>query len=103
MKQNYNINGVIHLYKTNVVNTDDFVIYEIINGNNSKIDSVVINKYTPETVLYFYGSDTEYIEEYEEKMRSLVNAYEDVLDYDDAMENRSTAEFYLYKSVKGLE
>ncbi len=90
------------MYRTNVSNTNDFVIFEIIDESLNKIDSVVINKYTPDNVLRFYRSVNDYIEEYELKMLELVNRYEGKIDYDNAMENRSSAEFILYKSVKGL-
>ncbi len=90
------------MYRTNVSNTNDFVIFEIIDESLNKIDSVVINKYTPDNVLRFYRSVNDYIEEYELKMLELINRYEGKIDYDNAMENRSSAEFILYKSVKGL-
>jgi lipopolysaccharide export LptBFGC system permease protein LptF len=90
------------MYRTNVSNTNDFVIFEIIDESLNKIDSVVISKYTPDNVLHFYHSVDDYIEEYESKMLELVNRYEGKIDYDNATENRSSAEFILYKSVKGL-
>ena len=90
------------MYSTNISNTSDFVIFEIIDEALNKIDSVVINKYTPDNILHFYHSVDDYIEEYESKMLDIVNRYEDKIDYDNAMENRSSAEFILYKTVKGL-
>ncbi len=90
------------MYRTNVSNTSDFVIFEIIDENLNKIDSVVINKYTPNSVLHFYRSVDDYIEEYESKLLRLINQYEGKIDYDNAMEKRSSTEFILYKSVKGL-
>lgn len=91
------------MYGANIVNTDDFILFEIIDESGAKIDSVSITKYSPETVLYFYDSDSDYIEEYESKMRELVSFYEDKINFDEVIEKRSEAEFILYKSVKGLE
>ncbi len=91
------------MYGANIANTDDFILFEIVDESGAKIDSVSITKHSPETVLYFYGSDTDYIEEYENKMRDLVSFYEDKINFDEVINKRSEAEFILYKSVKGLE
>ena len=77
-------------------------MFEINDENGNKIDSVVITKRYPDTVLNFYHSVDEYIDEYSSVLRNIIERYENKLDFSDAMESRSDAEFELYKAVMGI-
>lgn len=90
------------MYTIKTVSTDSFLLFQILNEKGHAVDSVTINKYSDKDVLFFYNSDDEYIEKYTAKLKALTDAYEEKLDFDEAQQSRSEAEFILYKNVKGL-
>lgn len=86
----------------NIVNGDGFLIFEIVDENRVRIDSVVITKYTPENVIHFYSETENYVEEYTAKIKALTEAYSDKLDFDEVSEKRGEAEFILFSCVMGI-
>lgn len=91
------------MYKTHMSSTDSFLLFEIVDDDMTRIDSVVITKYYPHNVLDFYHSIGEYVEEYSSIMSRLIDDYEGKVDFDNAIETRSIAEFELWKTVNGWE
>lgn len=90
------------MYTVNTVDTEDFILFEIIDENGDKTDSVSITKYTPQNVVHFYRSDEEYIEECSSKLREIIDRYDGKLNFLQAMEAKDEAEFSIYTNVKGL-
>lgn len=90
------------MLKTNIVNTDSFMLFEIVDEDMVRIDSVSITKYYPYNVLNFYHSVDDYVEEYSHAMSELIDRYDGKIDFDTAIDARSQAEFELYKTVMGL-
>lgn len=90
------------MLKPHIVSTDSFLCFELVDETMERIDSAVITKRYPHTVLHFFPSAQDYLDAASAQLQALLAQHAEALDFDAAIEARTEAEFILYREVNGL-
>ncbi|MBQ6266142.1 MAG: hypothetical protein IJK64_00050 [Clostridia bacterium] len=90
------------MLKPHIVSTDSFLCFELVDESMERVDSTVITKQYPHTVLHFFPSAQAYLDAASAQLQALLAQHADALEFDAAIEARTEAEFILYREVHGL-